>query len=183
MEESTSLEIYKIMNDRVQKEIEEMYDVHRLHMVSVTALITICGFAYQNAWLNFICGTASVFICIIWWMAAEAQEKWKLWWTEQLAIVEHELKGVSIWKKLIFNESSNNQKLMEQLEKPKVLEHQPPRIRSVDFLLRYRPVIFGFISFLAICYGAHGMLTGTTPFENKVDSKAISAEAKSRAAE
>jgi len=65
MGNNNHLEPCKILNERVQNEIDEMYDVHRIHFLSVTALIPVCGFA-------------GVWICIIWWSAANAQEKWKL---------------------------------------------------------------------------------------------------------
>lgn len=57
---NVDLELYKILNERVQKEIEEMYDVHRLHFLTVTALITVAGFGYDNPWLNIICGLAGI---------------------------------------------------------------------------------------------------------------------------
>lgn len=171
MEENLNIEIYKILNERVQKEIDEMYDVHRLHFVSVTALITICGFAYQNAWLNLICGLAGLMICIIWWSAAYAQERWKLWWTQELAKIENNLPGLCIWKKLIFNESAVNTQLMEDLGKPEKIIDPPPYMKSVDSLLRYRPVIFGAICMLAIVYGGYGIVTGSTIVEENASSK------------
>ncbi len=160
MDKSTNLEIYKLMNERVQSEINEMYDVHKLHMISVTALITVSGFANDNSWLNLVCGAASIVICFIWWTAAQAQEKWKLWWTEQLALVEHELHDVCIWKKLIFNESADNTNLIERLEKPATVVDPPPDMHSVDSLLRYRPLVFGLISIVILFYGLYGVVTG-----------------------
>ncbi len=148
------------MNDRVQNEINEMYDIHKLHMISVTALITISGFSHENAWLSLVCGAASIVICFIWWTAAQAQEKWKLWWTEQLALVEHELDDVCIWKKLIFNESATNTNLINRLDKPEKVVDSPPDMQSVDSLLRFRPLIFGLISTLILLYGLYGVITG-----------------------
>ena len=173
MDNNSYLELYKILNERVQKEIDEMYDVHRMHFLSVTALITICGFAYQNAWLNLICGLAGLWICIIWWGAAYAQEKWKLWWTQELAKVENKLQSVCIWKKLIFNECSDNDDLMKHLRMPEVIEDPPPYMKSVDALLRYRPVIFGAICMLAMAYGAYGITNGITLGGDKASNNAI----------
>ena len=158
MDDKYHLELYKILNDRVQKEIDEMYEVHRLHFLSVTALITICGFAYQNAWLNLLCGLAGLIICIIWWATASAQERWKLWWTQELAKIENQLPDLCIWKKLIFNESSSNTRLMEELQRPNEIVDPPPHMKSTDALLRYRPVIFGAICMLAMGYGVYGVL-------------------------
>ena len=155
------LEIYKVFNARVQHEIDEMYSVHRLHFLSVTALITICGFAYQNAWLNIICGLAGIWICIIWWFAASAQEKWKLWWTQELAKVENELPDICIWKKVIFSDCLDDDLLMNQLSKPNHIDHPPPSMKSVDSLLRLRPIIFGIICMLAVVYGTYGVINGS----------------------
>ena len=43
-----NLELYKILNEHVQKEIEKMYDLHRMYFLTITTLITIAGFAYEN---------------------------------------------------------------------------------------------------------------------------------------
>lgn len=151
------LELYKILNERVQKEIEEMYDVHRIHFLAVTALITISGFWYENPWLSLICGLAGVWICIVWWKAADSQERWKLWWTTELAKIETKLPDVCIWRKLIFNEQMNNLALMAELKKPERVDDPPPFMKSVDVLLRFRPVIFGAICLIAVSYGAFNL--------------------------
>lgn len=162
MSEVDYFELYKVLNDRVQKEIEEMYDVHRLHFVSVTALITVCGFGYRNPWLNLICGLAGLIVCAIWWGAASAQEHWKLWWTTELARIENKLADVCIWRKLIYNERADDSRLMQELRMPKQVLDPPPRMRTVDALLRYRPVIFAILCALAVTYGAHGVYVEIT---------------------
>jgi len=153
-----NLELYKILNERVQKEIEEMYDLHRMYFLTVTALITIAGFAYENGWLVFICGLAGIWICFVWWKAAYAQERWKLWWTIELAKIETNLPDdVCIWRRLIFNEHEqiNNERLMKDLMKPEHIIDPPPLMKSVDALLRFRPVVFGTICLIAILYGLY----------------------------
>ena len=155
MDGDVDLELYRILNVRVQKEIDELYGVHRLHFLTVTALITIAGFGYEKGWLNLICGLAGTWISIVWWRASYAQECWKLWWTVELAKIETKLPDVCIWRKLIFNEEMNNQELMELLKKPPQVTDPPPLMRSVDALLRLRPLVFGVICLIAVFYGAY----------------------------
>ena len=60
---------------------------------------------------------------------------------------------------------------MKALGRPEEIIDPPPYMKSVDALLRFRPVIFGIICALAIAYGLYGIATGTVLFDAVASNK------------
>ena len=160
---SHDFDLYKLLNERVQKEIDELYQIQTTHTTAVAALLAACGFAKENYFVLLACGIAGAIVCLTWWLGYKGQEEWKLWWTTELAKVECRLEDVCIWRKVIFLERKDDDDLMKLLGKPMTVEDTPPRMKVVDAFARFRPILFGVVFIAIASYGAMQQIAQKTP--------------------
>lgn len=150
-----ALEIYKILNDRVNHEIDELYTIHRVFLVIAGALIALTALKFGDGMLHLVAGLAGIVIAYFWYKCGTAQEKWKRWWIEETANVEDEIDSFSIWRKIVEDTSQTN----NQDAKPKAesmnnnIKHPPPQVASVSSPMHVMPIIFGLASFASFIFG------------------------------
>lgn len=133
------IETYKLLWDRIDKEIEELYKIHNMYLIVAGALLAISASNLNNKFVHLTLGLLGVIIAISWFLAVTSQEKWKDWWMKELAALEKDLDLNPIWKRVIF-------------KKPDYLR-PAPKITSVSNPYYYLFCLFGFISLCSFIYG------------------------------
>ena len=96
---NTELELYKILNNRLGLEIEEIYKIHHLFLLIATALIVLISANLGEPRLHIVIGMVGFFLALAWSRSVEAQKAWKDYWVEQVVSVETSL-NIDAWQKI-----------------------------------------------------------------------------------
>lgn len=156
---SKALEIYKILNERVNHEIDELYTIHRVFLVIAGAFIALTAAMFGNGILHVIAGFTGIVIAYFWYTCSTAQEKWKRWWIEEAAKVEDEIKDFRIWREVTGDMSqTNNQDPKPKTESANNIKHPPPQVAAVSSPMHAMPIVFGLASLASFIFGLISVL-------------------------
>ena len=87
---------YQLLSERITKEIEELYIIHKIFLIISAAILAGITTNFGNKVLHIICGVIGIFIASYWRQSVVAQERWRNWWMEEIATVENKLMNEDI---------------------------------------------------------------------------------------
>lgn len=150
-----ALEIYKILNDRMNNEINELYTIHKVFLIIAGALVALTGAMFGDSRLHIVTGLAGISIACLWYISSRAQEKWKDWWTKKTATVEDEIPSVGVWRCIADTINKKETSAKPKGQSKNNIECQPPSVTSTSFPMRVMAVIFGLASLASFAFGLH----------------------------
>lgn len=100
--QTADLEAYRQLSLQARHENEEKYWIHRLFFLGCGALIMAIGIAPDNGAFLILAGLLGSVVTISWRLSIRAQERWKDWFTAELAITERRLFRDGPWQKIVY---------------------------------------------------------------------------------
>jgi len=141
------LEVYKILNDRINNETNELYAVNNLFVLIMTALFIFVSTKLDEPTILLIFGVVGMLICYAWRESVKYQRKWKLWCIEEAVIIEKNIDGIEIWEKTDPEHECQKRKCRNDSL------HCPPERGKSSAFMRKLYWIFGAISLASTIYG------------------------------